>query len=136
MIAQVSLPPIEDDPRFADAIALFNSGDYFEASDIFEELFFEAVRDEVPVARALLQASVGLLHAERGQKQSAIGRLEEAIIAIDAVTNARGVEFARLRESIRDVIRILSAGRGVGAPPRIMVFRAASPPSSPAGREG
>ena len=78
MIAQVSLPPIEDDPRFADAITLFNSGDYFEASDIFEELFFEAVRDEVPVARALLQASVGLLHAERGQKQSAIGRLEEA----------------------------------------------------------
>src|SRR4051812_27972188 len=114
MIAQVSLPPIESDPRFADAVALFNAGDYFEASDIFEELFFEAVRDEVAIARALLQVSVGMVHAERGQRRAAVERLEEGLIAIADVTNERGIDFGALRESVIAVIGELRAGGGGG----------------------
>jgi hypothetical protein len=37
---------LTEDPRFLRGIALFNDGDYLEASDCFEELFFEGVRDE------------------------------------------------------------------------------------------
>ena len=47
------LPPIGEDPRLAAGLSAFNSGDFDEAGDIFEELFLEAVRDEVPFARAL-----------------------------------------------------------------------------------
>src|SRR4051794_24815583 len=98
------LPPVEDDPRLREALEAFNRGDYFEAGDFFEELFFEAVRDEVPFIRALLQTSVGFVHAERGQRKSAIERLEEALAALNDVTNSRGLDFERLREAIAAAI--------------------------------
>jgi hypothetical protein len=37
---------ITADPRFIRGVALFNAGDDLEASDLFEDLFFEGVRDE------------------------------------------------------------------------------------------
>src|SRR6185436_9945168 len=60
------LPPLEDDPRFSEALRFFRDGDWLEASDLFEELFFEAVRDEVPLVRVLLQISTGMHHLSRG----------------------------------------------------------------------
>ena len=91
------LPPLEDDPRFAEALRHFANGDWLEASDLFEELFFEAVRDEVPLVRALLQISTGMHHLARGQKRAARERLEEGVRALDEVTNARGVDVGALR---------------------------------------
>jgi predicted metal-dependent hydrolase len=98
------LPPLEDDPRFAEALAHFASGDWLEASDLFEELFFEAVRDEVPLVRALLQISTGMHHISRGQRRAAVQRLEEGLRAIETVTNARGVDLGGLREQARTAI--------------------------------
>jgi hypothetical protein len=94
------LPPLEDDPRFHAALRYFRSGDWMEASDLFEELFFEAVRDEVPLVRALLQVSTGMHHLARGQRRAAAERLREGLSAIDAVTNARGVDLDELRALI------------------------------------
>src|SRR5688500_19783256 len=71
------LVPLEDDPRFAAARAHFDAGDWLEASDLFEELYFEAVRDEVPLVRLLLQISTGMHHIARGQRRAAVERLEE-----------------------------------------------------------
>lgn len=91
------LPPLEHDPRFAEALAHVAQGDWLEASDLFEELFFEAVRDEVPLVRALLQVSTGMHHIGRGQRRAAAERLAEGLRAIDTVTNPRGVDLAELR---------------------------------------
>ncbi len=92
------LPDLEEDPRFAAALAHFAAGDWLEASDLFEELFFEAVRDEVPLVRALLQVSTGMHHIGRGQRRAAVERLAEGLRVIDTVTNPRGVDLAALRE--------------------------------------
>lgn len=91
------LPPLEDDPRFAEALAHFARGDWLEASDLFEELFFEAVRDEVPLVRTLLQISTGMHHLSRGQRRAAVERLEEGLRALDTVTNRRGVDLEAVR---------------------------------------
>jgi hypothetical protein len=91
------LPPLEDDPRFAEALRHFDAGDWLEASDLFEELFFEAVRDEVPLVRVLLQISTGMHHLARGQRNAARERLEEGLRVMGEVTNARGVELERVR---------------------------------------
>ena len=99
------LPPLEDDPRFHAALRHLAEEDWLEASDLFEELFFEAVRDEVPLVRALLQVSTGLHHISRGQRRAAVERLEEGLRAIDTVTNARGVDLEALRELARRAIR-------------------------------
>lgn len=91
-------PRLEDDPRFAAALAQFAAGDWLEASDLFEELFFEAVRDEVPLVRVLLQISTGMHHISRGQRRAASERLEEGLRALAEVTNARGVDLEEVKK--------------------------------------
>jgi len=101
---------LEDDPRFLAAVAQFDAGDFYEAADGFEELFFEAVRDEVEFVRAFLQVAVGAYHADTGQRRPAIERLEEALLAIDRVTNPRGFDLGRLRDDIKGLIRQIRDG--------------------------
>ena len=98
-------PPLEDDPRFAAALAHFAEGDWLEASDLFEELFFEAVRDEVPLVRVLLQISTGMHHISRGQRRAARERLEEGLRALAEVTNARGVDLREVERIARDALK-------------------------------
>jgi predicted metal-dependent hydrolase len=96
---------LQDDPRFLAAIAQFNAGDFYEAGDGFEELFFEAVREEVEFVRVLLQVSVGAYHADTGQRRPAVERLEEALLAIDRVADDHGYDLIRLRDDIRILMR-------------------------------
>lgn len=91
------LPPLENDPRFAAALEHLHAGDWMEAADLFEELWFEAVRDERPLIRALMQISTGLHHVSRGQQRAALERLEVGLRAIGEVTDARGVDLDALR---------------------------------------
>jgi hypothetical protein len=107
------LPPLEEDPRFAAALAELEAGDYLEASDAFEELYFEAVRDEVPLVRFLLQVSTGLHHVSRGQRHAAVERLAEALRCAGEVTDGRGLDMAWLCE---EVTRAIEAVRGGMAP--------------------
>lgn len=101
---------IGDDPRFLAGVAAMRAHDYYDAGEIFEDLFFEAVRDEVPFARLFLQVAVGAHHLERGQRQAAIDRLLEGLKAIDAITNDRGWDLARLRDEVRTLIACVRAG--------------------------
>lgn len=94
------LPPLEHDPRFAAALKHLDDGDWLEASDLFEELYFEAVRDEVPLVRVLLQISTGMHHISRGQHRAARERLEEGLRAMAAVTSAYGVDVVRWRRFV------------------------------------
>lgn len=109
-------PEIHRDPRFADAVAAFNGGDYFDASELFEDLFFEAVRDEVEFARAFLQLSAGMLHAERGQRRAAVQRLEQGLIAIAKVTNDRGTDLESLRRDVLTAVTLIRSGDAIAAP--------------------
>ena len=98
------LPPLEEDPRFHAALAFFASEDWMEASDLFEELFFEAVRDEVPLVRALLQVSTGMHHLSRGQRRAASERLQEGLRVIETVTNAHGVDLEHVARVARRAV--------------------------------
>ena len=101
--------PVEKDPRFALAIAHFQAGDFDEASDGFEELFFEAVRDELGFVRVFLQISVGVFHAQCGQRRPAVERLEEGLRAVAEVKNDRGFDLQALREDIERLIGQINA---------------------------
>jgi len=101
------LPPLEHDPRFAEGLRHFEAGDWMEASDRFEELFFEAVRDEVPLVRLLLQVSTGMHHIARGQHRAARERLEEGLRNLADVTNARGVDLQLVRVTAEEALRTI-----------------------------
>jgi len=96
---------LQDDPRFLAAVAHFNAGEFYAAGDAFEELFFEAVRDEVEFVRVMLQVSVGAYHADTAQRRPAIERLEEALLAIGRVADDRGYDLLRLRDDITVLMR-------------------------------
>jgi len=87
---------LTDDPRFVRGIELFNDGDYLEASDCFEELFFEGVRDEPDFIRIFLQFSVGIHHAQTGQWRPAVERIEEGLRLVAANQNDRGFDLIAL----------------------------------------
>jgi len=95
-----------------EGIAHFNRGDYLEASEVFEELFFEAVRGEVDLARALLQVATGMHHIERGQRRAAIERLEEALEPIDRA-QSDAVDLPALRAHVERAIAQLRAGERI-----------------------
>ena len=110
-------PNIEDEPRFLEAIELMNAHEYLEASDLFEDLFFEAVRDEVGFVRVFLQVSAGAHHIERGQRRPAVERLEVALQAIDSVQRDRGYDLSGLRQDVEQLIRFVSTGGDINKGP-------------------
>jgi hypothetical protein len=79
-------------------------GDWMEASDLFEELFFEAVRDEVPLVRFFLQLSTGLHHFSRGQRGAGVERLREGLRVLPVITDAKGADLARWATVARQAI--------------------------------
>ena len=101
---------IGDDPRFLKGVHALNAHDYFDASEEFEDLFFEAVLGEVAFARVFLQVAVGAHHLERGQRQAAADRFTEGLKAIDVVMNDRGWDLARLRNDVQVLIARALAG--------------------------
>ncbi|MBV8545810.1 MAG: DUF309 domain-containing protein [Acidobacteria bacterium] len=92
---------LKDDPRFLRGIALFNDGDYLEASDFFEELFFEGVRDEPDFIRIFLQFSVGIFHAQTGQWRPAVERIEEGLRLVASIRDDRGFDLVSLAASMK-----------------------------------
>jgi len=94
-----------DDPRFQRGITLFNEGDFLEACDCFEELFFEGIRDEPNFIRIFLQFSTGTHHAEFGQWRPAVERIEEGLSLVAANQNDRGIDLVALAEGMKAVVR-------------------------------
>ena len=100
---------ISDDPKFLRGVELFNGGDYFEANEEFEDLYFEGVRDEPEFARIFLQFAVGIFHAQTGQRRPAIERIEEGLKI--AAPHDYGVDLDALRDGMRTALDSFKAGR-------------------------
>jgi predicted metal-dependent hydrolase len=100
---------IAADPRFIRGVALFNEREFLEASDCFEELFFEGVRDEPDFIRVFLQFSVGIHHAETGQWRPAVERIEEGVRVAESIRNDRGLDLRALTAAMRAAVRQIRA---------------------------
>jgi len=98
---------LTDDPRFIRGVTLFNEGEYLEASDCFEELFFEGNRDEPDFIRIFLQFSVGIHHAQTGQWRPAVERIEEGLVLVASNANDRGIDLVELAEGMRTGVKSL-----------------------------
>src|SRR6267378_3898100 len=96
---------ITADPRFVRGVSLFNDGECLEASDLFEDLFFEGVRDEPDFIRIFLQFSVGIHHAQTGQWRPAVERIEEGLRLVESNRNDHGIDLRSLADGMRIGIR-------------------------------
>lgn len=97
------------DPNFIRGVELFNAAEYLEASDCFEELFFEGVRDEPEFARIFLQFSVGIHHAEMGHTRPAVERIEEGLRVVASNRNDHGIDLPALATAMKDGVQHLRA---------------------------
>ncbi len=59
------------DPRYLAGVLLFNAGDYFEAHDVWEDLWADSAAPERRFYQALIQAAVGLVHFGNGNVRGA-----------------------------------------------------------------
>jgi len=98
---------ITADPRFVRGVSLFNDGEYLEASDLFEDLFFEGVRDEPDFVRIFLQFSVGIYHVQTGQLRPAVERIEEGLLLVGSNRDDHGVDLHALANAMRAGVRNL-----------------------------
>ena len=64
-------PPTYD-PRYLAGIVLFNAGDFFEAHEVWEDVWMEATGAERKFYQGLIQAAVGLLHFGNGNLRGAL----------------------------------------------------------------
>lgn len=92
---------ITADPRFVRGVSLFNDGECLEASDLFEDLFFEGVRDEPDFVRIFLQFSVGIYHAQTGQWRPAVERIEEGLRLVESNGDDHGIDLLALANGMR-----------------------------------
>ena len=69
----------EADPRFQQAIELFNTQEWYAAHDVFEELWHETVDPERRSLQGILQVAVAQLHLERGNNRGATILFGEAL---------------------------------------------------------
>jgi hypothetical protein len=54
------------DPRYLDGIALFNRGEYFDAHEVWEDLWRDCPAADRRFYQSLIQAAVAIYHHERG----------------------------------------------------------------------
>jgi hypothetical protein len=65
-------PEASYDPRYLAGIVLFNRGDYFEAHEVWEDLWMEPAGPDKPFYQGLIQAAVGLCHFCNGNVRGAL----------------------------------------------------------------
>jgi predicted metal-dependent hydrolase len=96
------------DPRFGEAVRLFNAGEWYACHDGFEELWHETQGPCRKVLQGILQIAVAHLHLERGNRRGAtvllgegLGRLQNAGLA------QLGLDLDQLREQARARLQAL-----------------------------
>ena len=60
-----------DDPRYLEGIGHFNAGDYFEAHEVWEDLWHECPALDRRFVQSLIQAAVALYHWGTGNAAGA-----------------------------------------------------------------
>lgn len=99
------------DPRFNQAVDLFNGHDWYGAHDLFEELWHETGDPERRWLQAMVQLSVALLHRQRGNPHGAMVLLGEARGRLVSAVEPVGWERDPLLDPLRVLLARLQSGQ-------------------------
>jgi len=92
-------------------IFFFNSGRYFEAHEVWEDLWREEQGEGRIFYQALVQAAVGMHHATRNNKSGSRAVLLRALSKLDRLPEiVEGIEVGTLRRDLRQVLDKLEVG--------------------------
>jgi predicted metal-dependent hydrolase len=106
------------DPRFGDAVRLFNAGEWYACHDGFEELWHETQGPCRRVLQGILQIAVAHLHLERGNRRGATVLLGEGLGRLqNAGSEQLGLDLALLRAAARERLLALQQEQDLGGLP-------------------
>ena len=109
------------DSRIDAGISLFNSAEFFECHDVFEDLWSELVGPEKPFFQELIHASVCLFHFEGGNLAGARKMYSSfQIYTAEFTPTFVGIEVERLRKDMEQCFSDLLAVKS-GYPSHIIL---------------
>lgn len=79
MTSEGSTHSLLSDPRYAAAINLFNSHDWYAAHDAFEELWHEALGDDREMLQGIIQIAVAEHHLNNGNQRGSTLLMAEGL---------------------------------------------------------
>src|SRR5262245_10910029 len=103
-----------------EGINFFNSGRYFEAHEVWEDLWRETSGDLRLFYQGLIQTAVGLYHLSRGNLIGARAQLSKALPKLDERSGrAAAIDVHILQRSLRKVLDELD----VASPGQVRIVR-------------
>jgi uncharacterized protein len=86
-------------------IALFNSGDYFQAHEVWEDWWRATTRPGKRTIQSMIQTAVAMHHASTGNWDGAKSVMQRALRNLDGAGEMFcGVDLKRLREDMRRAV--------------------------------
>ena len=117
------------DPRFGEAVRLFNAGEWYACHDGFEELWHETQGSSRKALQGILQIAVAHLHLERGNNRGATVLLGEGLGRLQGYgLEQLGLDLELLRRAARARLQALQLGESVAQLPLPELHPAASEP--------
>ena len=86
-------------------INFFNSGRYFDAHEIWEDLWREEQGSLRLFYQGLIQAAVGLHHLSRGNVSGGTSQLRKSLTKLDGFEpHIQGINVDRLRRDLQEIL--------------------------------
>ncbi|MBM5788233.1 MAG: DUF309 domain-containing protein [Cyanobacteria bacterium M_DeepCast_200m_mx_001] len=114
------------DPRFGQAVDLFNAGEWYACHDGFEELWHECQGPSRRALQGILQIAVSQLHLQRGNLRGATVLLGEGLGRLQAYGPVQlGLDLDHLRQGAQALLRALQQQQSVASlpPPQLRTAR-------------
>lgn len=84
--------------QFERGIAHFNGGEFFEAHEVWEELWLRASAEEKPFLQGIIQIAAAFHHVKRGNLSGAKSLLAAGLAKVGQYSDQhRGIKLAQLR---------------------------------------
>jgi uncharacterized protein len=111
-----------DDQRdyWAEGIALFNKGRFFECHEVWEEIWKRAGGEEKTFCQGVIQAAVAILHAQRGNLRGSESIWRKALAKLEKLPrHYAGIELDALRGAVDEFITSAVSGHPSTELPKI-----------------
>lgn len=107
---------------FNRGVDLFNSREFFECHEVFEELWTFSQQPDRWFLQALIHFAVGFYHAGRSNPNGAKRQLRKGLRKIqDYLPEWDGVETGKIAQAVEQRLRQIEAGGTVSSYPRIVM---------------
>ena len=103
-----SQPSAEEDERriFHEGIKLFNEGDWFEAHEVWEDIWHLASGEKKRFYQGLIQCAVTIEHIRRGNPRGVRGVYQTAVPKFTGITGVyMGIDVPKLLQDLEKVVR-------------------------------